>query len=180
MSDLASHLHSVDPLRQAILETQNLRAQQSNGRTHPCCLDFNTSLFQSIRLQKTMPLWTLRLSWLFRTRRAASILHVVQAIDSEGETPDEETTEFYDHIRKRTESEMERISQRFTDAEVPCEVKVRVGDRLQEIIDFSSQHAVDLIIMSSHRIDPGNLAETWATLSYKVSVICDCPILLVK
>lgn len=115
-----------------------------------------------------------------QNRASASILHVVQAIDSDGETPDEETTEFYDQIRKRTESEMERISQRFIDAEVPCEVKVRVGDRLQEIIDFSSQHAVDLIIMSSHRIDPGNLAETWATLSYKVSVICDCPILLVK
>jgi nucleotide-binding universal stress UspA family protein len=111
---------------------------------------------------------------------AASILHVVQAIDSADETPDEETTEFYDQIRRRAESEMERVSQRFLDASVRCEVKVRVGDRLREIVEFASQHGVDLIIMSSHRIDPGNVAETWATLSYKVSVICDCPILLVK
>lgn len=115
-----------------------------------------------------------------QNKAATSLLHVVQAIDSGGDAPDEETTEFYDHIRERAESEMERMSQRFLDAEIRCEVKVRIGDRLQEIVEFASHHAVDLIVMSSHRIDPNHLAETWGTLSYKVSVICECPILLVK
>ncbi|MEJ7595672.1 MAG: universal stress protein [Planctomycetaceae bacterium] len=109
-----------------------------------------------------------------------SLLHVVQSIDSGGDSPDEETTEFYDHIRERAESEMERMSQRFLDANIACEVKVRIGDRLHEIVEFAGQHQVDLIVMSSHRIDPNHLAETWGTLSYKVSVICECPILLVK
>jgi hypothetical protein len=34
--------------------------------------------------------------------------------------------------------------------------------------------------MTSHTVDSERLSETWATLSYKVSVICRCPILLVK
>ena len=115
-----------------------------------------------------------------QNKAATSLLHVVQAIDSEGDAPDDETTEFYDHIRERAESDMERMSQRFLEADIACEVKVRIGDRLHEIVEFASQHRVDLIVMSSHRIDPNHLAETWATLSYKVSVICECPILLVK
>ena len=115
-----------------------------------------------------------------QNKATTSLLHVVQSIDSGGDSPDEETTEFYEHIRKRAESELERMSQRFLDADVPCEVKVRIGDRLQEIVEFAGHHAVDLIVMSSHRIDPNHLAETWGTLSYKVSVICECPILLVK
>ncbi len=115
-----------------------------------------------------------------QNKATTSLLHVVQAIDSGGDSPDEETTEFYEHIRERAASELERMSQRFLDADVPCEVKVRIGDRLQEIVEFAGHHAVDLIVMSSHRIDPNHLAETWGTLSYKVSVICECPILLVK
>ena len=115
-----------------------------------------------------------------QNKAATSLLHVVQAIDSEGDAPDDETTEFYDHIRERAESDMERMSQRFLDADIACEVKVRIGDRLHEIVEFAKHHRVDLIVMSSHRIDPNHLAETWGTLSYKVSVICECPILLVK
>jgi len=115
-----------------------------------------------------------------QNKAAVSLLHVVQVIDSDAGSADEETTEFYDRIRQRAESELERMSQRFLQADLPCEVKVRIGDRLQDIVDFANQHRVDLIVMSSHRIDPTRLAETWGTLSYKVSVICDCPILLVK
>lgn len=115
-----------------------------------------------------------------QNRAIVSLLHVVQAIDGETESPDDETTEFYDHILQREESEMERMSQRFVEADLKVEVKVRVGDRLREIIEFSKRHCVDLIVMSSHQIDPKHLAETWGTLSYKVSVMCECPILLVK
>lgn len=115
-----------------------------------------------------------------QNKAIVSLLHVVQAIEAGSESPDEETSEFYNHIRQRAESELERMSQRFLAADLQCEVKVRIGDRLQEIIDFSKHHRVDLIVMSSHRIDPNHLAETWGTLSYKVSVLCECDILLVK
>ena len=72
------------------------------------------------------------------------------------------------------------MSQRFLEAELQCEVKVRIGDRLQEIIEFAKNHRVDMIVMSSHRIDPEHVAETWGTLSYKVSVLSECSVMLVK
>lgn len=113
-------------------------------------------------------------------KASISLLHVVQVIELHSDAPDDETKEFYEHFRQRAESELERVSRRFLDADIECEVKVRIGDRLKEIVSFSRQHQVDLIVMSSHRVDPDNLADTWGTLSYKTSVICECPILLVK
>ena len=113
-------------------------------------------------------------------KAAISLLHVVQSIESDSDSPDKETQDFYEHMRRRAESELESVSRRFLEADIQCEFKVRVGDRLGEIVKFASEHRVDLIVMSSHPVDPDRLAETWGTLSYKVSVICECPILLMK
>lgn len=109
-----------------------------------------------------------------------SLLHVIQTIDHVSESPDEETKRFYERLHERIESDLDGLLQRFRDAGVEIEGKVRVGDRLKDIVAFAEQHSVDLIIMSSHRVDPTNPVTSWGTLSYKVSVLCDCPILLVK
>ena len=109
-----------------------------------------------------------------------SLLHVIQEIDSGGGAIDEETQQFYDRLENRMVGDLERLAQRFVEADIAVEWKVRIGDRLKDIVAFADTHNVDLIVMSSHRIDPNKLAETWGTLSYKVSVICECPILLVK
>ncbi|MEZ6132465.1 MAG: universal stress protein [Planctomycetaceae bacterium] len=109
-----------------------------------------------------------------------SLLHVIQTISTGEDSPDHETQQFYDRVQQRLEVDMERLSQRFADAKLAVDARIRVGDRLEEIVGFAEPHGVDLIVMSSHRIDPNRLAETWGTLSYKVSVLCECPILLVK
>ena len=113
-------------------------------------------------------------------KASVSLLHVIQAISTNGEPADQETQQFYNQIEQRVSTDMERIAQRFKDARIDIEHKVRVGDRLRDIVEFSNTHKVDLIVMSSHRVDPTNLQETWGTLSYQVSVVCECPILLVK
>ena len=38
----------------------------------------------------------------------------------------------------------------------------------------------DLVVMSSHKPDLSKPLQTWATLSCQVSVLCPCPVLLVK
>lgn len=113
-------------------------------------------------------------------RARVSLLHVTQMIESHGEIPDREMSTFYDRIRQRLLVEMEALTQRFDAAGIPVEGKVHVGQPLQDILEFAASHAVDLIIMSSHPVDEHNLLRSWGTLSYKVSVACKCPILLVK
>jgi universal stress protein A len=115
-----------------------------------------------------------------QNRATVSLLHIVQAIEAGPDGPDEETRLFYAQVSQRAESDLEQFARRFEEASIECEFKVHVGDRLQEILSFAAHHKVDLIVMSSHCIDPEHIAETWGTLSYKVSVLCECPVLLLK
>jgi universal stress protein A len=115
-----------------------------------------------------------------QNKAAVSLLHIVQAIDAGTDGPDEETRQFYSQVCQRAASDLEPLARRFEEVSLQCEFKVHVGDRLQEILSFASHHRVDLIVMCSHRIDPEHIAETWGTLSYKVSVLCECPVLLLK
>jgi nucleotide-binding universal stress UspA family protein len=106
-----------------------------------------------------------------------TLLHVVEEIHGE---QDAEVQQFYDRLRNRAEAELETLSQRFDEAGLIVERKVRIGKRLKEIVLDSVERNVDLIVMSSHKPDLTNPLETWNTLSYQVSVLCPCPVLLVK
>ena len=109
-----------------------------------------------------------------------SLLHVTEKIELAGEQPDTETAAFYERLRVRYMTELKAMSQRFSQVGLKVETKVLLGKPLHDIVDFSRTHNVDLIIMSSHPIEPHDPLRSWGTLSYKVSVACSCPILLVK
>lgn len=113
-------------------------------------------------------------------KAGVTLLHVIQTIDPVGTEPDAEAQLFYERLSSRVAADLEGLVQRFRDAGVDVQGKVRIGDRLNEIVLFAAEHNVDLIVMSSHRVDPKNPVASWGTLSYKVSVVCECPILLVK
>src|SRR5262245_65861426 len=110
-------------------------------------------------------------------RARVTLLHVIETLEGES---DAEIEQFYDRLEKRAASELERLSQRFLGAEVACERKTRFGKRLAEILQSCVEHGTDLAIMSSHKPDLQKPHQTWATLSYQVSVLCPCTVLLVK
>lgn len=109
-------------------------------------------------------------------RARVTLLHVVEPIPG----GDADLEKFVDKLTSRAESELESRAQRYTQAGVAVETKVHVGPRLKEIVQASLDRRADLIVMSSHRIDPERPLQSWNTLSYQVSVLCSCPILLVK
>lgn len=106
-----------------------------------------------------------------------TLLHVVEEIRGE---QDDEVVQLYDRFRRRADSELETLSQRFDQAGLIVARKVRIGKPLKEIVTDSIEHAADLIVMSSHKPDLSKPLETFSTLSYQVSVLCPCPVLLVK
>ncbi|MDB5343138.1 MAG: universal stress global response regulator UspA [Schlesneria sp.] len=110
-------------------------------------------------------------------RARVTLLHVVEQISGEA---DEELATFYTRLRVRAETELESRSQRFDQVGIVVDCKIRIGRRLHEIVTDSIDRAADLIVMSSHKPDLDRPLQTWATLSYQVSVLCQCPVLLVK
>lgn len=112
-----------------------------------------------------------------QNKARTTLLHVIEAIEF---IPDEETVEFYRHLEERANGELDLISQRFENAHVEVACKIRYGKRAHEIVRYEMDHGVDLIVMSSHRIDADHPAQSLGTLSYQVAMLCQCPVLLVK
>lgn len=110
-----------------------------------------------------------------------TLLHVVEQIAAD-DTDDEDADlqEFYSQLQQRATTDLEAMSQRFAEAGLSVEYKVWVGARVPEIVRFTAERDVDLVVLSSHRLDPEQPAQSLARVSYQVSILCPCPVLLVK
>jgi nucleotide-binding universal stress UspA family protein len=113
-------------------------------------------------------------------KAAVTLLHVIETIDDGDFDDDPDVREFYSRLNERAERELETMSQRFVEAGISIQQKIRFGKRIAEIVGFSIDHSADLIVMSSHPLVDRNPATSIVTLSYQVSLLCECPILLVK
>jgi hypothetical protein len=54
------------------------------------------------------------------------------------------------------------------------------GDRAQEIIRHATQSGTSVIVLTSRRVDMTHPGAGWGALSFKLSLLSQCPILLVK
>ena len=52
--------------------------------------------------------------------------------------------------------------------------------RAEAVVQFAAAHDVDLIVLPSHRVDPSLANRDWGTISYKIGILAQCPVLLVK
>jgi nucleotide-binding universal stress UspA family protein len=116
-----------------------------------------------------------------QNRARTTLLHVVERIPTAGSgDEDPDLAAFYERLQARATTDLESMSQRFAEAGLEVEYKVWVGQRVPEIVRFVAERAVDLVVLSSHRIDPGHPVQSLATMSYQLSILCPCPVLLVK
>lgn len=127
--------------------------------------------------EKNLPALEIAQDLAVANHTRVTLLHVIETLDCD---TDDETERFYSRLRVRADSELERLSQLFTAAGLEVDRKIRLGKRLREIVADSIERQVDLIVMSSHKPDLHEPTKTWATLSYQVSILCTCPVLLVK
>jgi len=104
-----------------------------------------------------------------------TLLHVIEFIDF---PDDDEISEFYDKLRERSSGELDKLVHSLN-SDVDLAVETIVSHRSRGIVSYAIENQVDLIVMSSHPIDLERRAG-WGTISYQVSALCQCPIMLVK
>ena len=105
-----------------------------------------------------------------------TLLHVIETLD----LPFEELEGFYARLEEKARRAMEEMAEPLQEAGLSFARRVSYGRRAEEIVDFAAEQDSDLIILSSHRIDLENPGSSWTTLSYKVAILAQCPVLLVK
>jgi nucleotide-binding universal stress UspA family protein len=112
-----------------------------------------------------------------QSRARVTLLHVIEEIEH---VADEEVEEFYGQLEARSRVELEAMVRRFAEAGLDVDWKIRYGKRLGEIVQDCVERQVDLVVMRSHPFDPQRPAEGWTSLSHQVSILCPCPVLLIK
>jgi nucleotide-binding universal stress UspA family protein len=111
---------------------------------------------------------------LYRSR--LTLLHVIETLEYE----DAELKPFYDSLESIAWTKLKPMVEQCTHVGVEVEPDVVFGRRAVSIVDYASDKKADLLILSSHKIAPGQPPKSLATLSYQVSIMCQCPVLLVK
>ena len=106
-----------------------------------------------------------------------TLLHVIETI---AEADEEEFRDFYERLRSRAGKKMDEMIRPYARAKRTICSEIACGKRAAEIVKYASRHNVDLIVLSSHRIEKIDPAEGWATISYRVAILAHCPVMMVK
>lgn len=112
-----------------------------------------------------------------RDKGTVTFMHVIEMIEGAEE---EEVRDFYKKLRERAQREMDKIVNRHIKTALRINKEIAIGKRVPEIIRLALERDIDLIILSSHKIEEIHAGEGWATISYKVAILSPCPVLMVK
>jgi nucleotide-binding universal stress UspA family protein len=105
------------------------------------------------------------------------LLHVIEVIPG---LPREEERAFYDRLERKARAHLERLGERLGNRKIPWRAEILYGNRGQEALGYATATSIDLIVLTSPRVEPANPTAGWGSLSYKIGVLCPCPVLLVK
>lgn len=105
------------------------------------------------------------------------LLHVIELIPG---LPMEDEKAFYGRLEKLAASHLEKISRLLKQKSARCRHEILFGNRGSETVRYAREHGIDLIIVTSPRVDPEHIATGWGSLSYKIGLAATCPVLLVK
>jgi len=113
-----------------------------------------------------------------RNRARVTLLHVIERIEH---IPLGEMQSFYRRLETHARRRLELAARRFASKGVKVEPVVLIGTPARDIVRHAQANKVDLIVMSSHKItSPARPGYGLGTTSYRVGILCRCPVLLVK
>lgn len=106
-----------------------------------------------------------------------TLLHVIEAIDGE---PDEEMQVFYASLEAKARLTLGELSRKLAEKGLAVEQEIVFGQRVGQIVRHSVEHGVDLVVMRCEKVDLANPGDEWRSLSHQVSILSQCPVLLLK
>jgi len=106
-----------------------------------------------------------------------TLLHVIEMIPG---LAVEEEKDFFQRIESKARAHLQANREFLHRWGLNAQAEVRYGTRAWEIARYAAETACDLIVLTAPRFDPKQPTAGWGSLSYKVSVLASCPVLLVK
>jgi nucleotide-binding universal stress UspA family protein len=117
----------------------------------------------------------LRLATLQRSR--VTVLHVIETVPGLAFA---ELKPFYEKLRAKADKKLTAMVRQAVSAGVEVDVDISYGSTADTIVKTATARHADLIVLASHRVNPSMVGRDWGTISYKVGILAQCPVLLVK
>ena len=112
-----------------------------------------------------------------QNKASVALLHVIETVEH---VPFDELKSFYKKLEDEARARMALPSSMFLEKNLVVDPEIVYGKRAEEIVRYAMANQVDLIVLSSHKIGPEQASHGWPTISYRVAVLAQCPVLLVK
>ena len=112
-----------------------------------------------------------------QNRARVTLLHVVHHVAN---VPVDEMRAFYRRLAKTSERRLDGAAKPFAAKGVAVRTEVCIGEPAAQIVRIAGARRVDLMVMGSHKVGVRPRSRGWGTTSYKVGILCPCPVLLVK
>lgn len=90
------------------------------------------------------------------------------------------TESFYKKLTHVAQSFLSRLQREVNERGVRCQYKVVIGHRVQDSAAYASESGADLIIVTAPKFDAQSPAPSLGSLSYRISIMAPCPVLIVK
>lgn len=110
-----------------------------------------------------------------RDHAEVHLVHVVELLAG-GTSPDLER--FYQKLEDKSRHHLNKLWDHVGNPTVPHEERILFGSRVPAVLELAEKEKFDLIVLSSHRVDPENPAS--ASLSHVIAGLAPCNVLLVK
>jgi universal stress protein A len=106
-----------------------------------------------------------------------TLLHIIEVITG---LSMEEERDFYKRLEKKARNHLTPLADHLKQHQIPLRTEILYGHRGPEVVRYAAEIGADLIVLTSPRMDPNNPGVGWGSLSYKISIMSQCPVLLVK
>ena len=105
------------------------------------------------------------------------LLHVIEKVEH---VKFDELKDFYQRLEISAKKGLRECADRFLSRKLKVDQVVTYGHRTKEIVNYAIGNRADLIVLSSHRIDPDRPGHDWSSISYAVAILSPVPVLLIK
>ncbi len=140
-------------------------------------MTFKNILVPTDLTEKSKKVLDIAISMIPKKTGEITLVHVIEMIEG---IEDEDLSNFYKKLRNRAQKKMDEIVLEYKNYGLPINTEITIGKRVPEILRIVQERAVDLIIMKSHKIEDVRAAEGWATISYRITIMAPCPVMIVK
>ncbi|HMP03433.1 MAG TPA: universal stress protein [Gemmatales bacterium] len=106
------------------------------------------------------------------------LAHVIETIAGLKEDP--EDRHFYDRLERTSRQHLEQIGATVEGRGTTWQMELRFGPVARQVMELAQEFGADLIVVTTPRLNPSNPTTGVASLSWKISLLAPCPVLLVK